>query len=32
MTGANAAVQSKRKTKVGRVVSDRMDKTIVVSV
>jgi small subunit ribosomal protein S17 len=32
MTGANAAVQGKRKTKVGRVVSDRMDKTIVVSV
>ena len=26
------AVQGKRKTKVGRVVSDRMDKTIVVSV
>ena len=32
MTGADAAVQGKRKTKVGRVVSDRMDKTIVVSV
>ncbi len=27
-----AAVQGKRKTKVGRVVSDKMDKTIVVSV
>ena len=32
MTGADTQVQSKRKTKVGRVVSDRMDKTIVVSV
>jgi small subunit ribosomal protein S17 len=32
MTGATAQVQSKRKTKVGRVVSDKMDKTIVVSV
>ncbi len=32
MTGAKTAVQGKRKTKVGRVVSDRMDKTIVVSV
>ena len=32
MTGADTAVQGKRKTKVGRVVSDRMDKTIVVSV
>jgi small subunit ribosomal protein S17 len=32
MTGANTQVQAKRKTKVGRVVSDRMDKTIVVSV
>jgi small subunit ribosomal protein S17 len=32
MTGANAQVQGKRKTKVGRVVSDKMDKTIVVSV
>jgi small subunit ribosomal protein S17 len=32
MTGANTHVQGKRKTKVGRVVSDRMDKTIVVSV
>jgi small subunit ribosomal protein S17 len=32
MTGATTPVQSKRKTKVGRVVSDRMDKTIVVSV
>ena len=31
MTGA-AHVQGKRKTKVGRVVSDKMDKTIVVSV
>ncbi len=31
MTGANQ-VQGKRKTKVGRVVSDKMDKTIVVSV
>ncbi len=30
MTGAT--VQGKRKTKVGRVVSDKMDKTIVVSV
>ena len=29
---AGAAVQGKRKTKVGRVVSDKMDKTIVVSV
>ncbi len=32
MTGASAPVQGKRKTKVGRVVSDKMDKTIVVSV
>jgi small subunit ribosomal protein S17 len=32
MTGATTTVQSKRKTKVGRVVSDKMDKTIVVSV
>jgi small subunit ribosomal protein S17 len=32
MTGATTTVQGKRKTKVGRVVSDRMDKTIVVSV
>ena len=32
MTGANEQVQGKRKTKVGRVVSDKMDKTIVVSV
>ena len=32
MTGAITKVQVKRKTKVGRVVSDRMDKTIVVSV
>ena len=32
MTGAGTPVQGKRKTKVGRVVSDRMDKTIVVSV
>jgi small subunit ribosomal protein S17 len=32
MTGATTTVHGKRKTKVGRVVSDRMDKTIVVSV
>ena len=32
MTGAATHVQAKRKTKVGRVVSDKMDKTIVVSV
>lgn len=32
MTGATTKVQGKRKTKMGRVVSDRMDKTIVVSV
>jgi small subunit ribosomal protein S17 len=32
MTGATTHVQGKRKTKVGRVVSDKMDKTIVVSV
>ena len=32
MTGADTHVQGKRKTKVGRVVSDRMDKTIVVSI
>jgi small subunit ribosomal protein S17 len=32
MTGANQPVQGQRKTKVGRVVSDKMDKTIVVSV
>src|SRR4026208_1151952 len=32
MTESTAPVQGKRKTKVGRVVSDRMDKTIVVSV
>jgi small subunit ribosomal protein S17 len=32
MTGATNPVQTKRKTKVGRVVSDRMDKTVVVSV
>jgi small subunit ribosomal protein S17 len=32
MTGANERVQGQRKTKVGRVVSDKMDKTIVVSV
>src|SRR5512133_1547256 len=32
MTGATTPVQAQRKTKVGRVVSDRMDKTIVVSV
>ena len=32
MTESTAEVQGKRKTKVGRVVSDKMDKTIVVSV
>jgi len=32
MTGATTTVNGKRKTKVGRVVSDKMDKTIVVSV
>jgi small subunit ribosomal protein S17 len=32
MTGAAPQVQSQRKTKTGRVVSDKMDKTIVVSV
>jgi small subunit ribosomal protein S17 len=32
MTESTAGVQGKRKTKVGRVVSDKMDKTIVVSV
>ena len=32
MTGAADQVQTQRKTKVGRVVSDKMDKTIVVSV
>src|SRR5437773_1809736 len=32
MTGATSPVQNKRKTKAGRVVSDKMDKTIVVSV
>jgi len=32
MTGATNHVQTQRKTKVGRVVSDKMDKTIVVSV
>jgi small subunit ribosomal protein S17 len=32
MTGATNQVQTQRKTKVGRVVSDKMDKTIVVSV
>ena len=32
MTQTNASVQGRRKTKVGRVVSDKMDKTIVVSV
>jgi small subunit ribosomal protein S17 len=32
VTESTAAVQGKRKTKVGRVVSDKMDKTIVVSV
>ena len=30
MTGAITKVQGKRKTKVGRVVSDKMDKTVVV--
>src|SRR5215213_8586614 len=32
MTGATTDVQAQRKTKSGRVVSDKMDKTIVVSV
>ena len=32
MTAARTPVQGKRKTKTGRVVSDKMDKTIVVSV
>ena len=32
MAGAHSTVRGKRKTKVGRVVSDKMDKTIVVSV
>ena len=32
ITEGTASVQGKRKTKVGRVVSDKMDKTIVVSV
>ena len=32
MTGVTDQVQTQRKTKVGRVVSDKMDKTIVVSV
>ncbi len=32
MTGADNPVHGKRKTKVGSVVSDKMDKTIVVSV
>jgi small subunit ribosomal protein S17 len=32
VTESTQAVQGKRKTKVGRVVSDKMDKTIVVSV
>ena len=32
MAGADNAVHGKRKTKTGRVVSDKMDKTIVVSV
>ena len=32
MTGAITPVQAQRKTKTGRVVSDRMEKTIVVSV
>ena len=32
MAGADTVVQGKRKMKTGRVVSDKMDKTIVVSV
>jgi len=32
MTGATPQLQNQRKTKTGRVVSDKMDKTIVVSV
>src|ERR671930_2620396 len=32
VTESTVAVQGKRKTKIGRVVSDKMDKTIVVSV
>jgi len=32
MTAATARPETRRKTKVGRVVSDKMDKTIVVSV
>ena len=32
MSAATAPVRGKRKVKVGRVVSDKMDKTIVVSV
>ena len=32
MSAAQASARGARKTKVGRVVSDRMDKTIVVSV
>jgi small subunit ribosomal protein S17 len=32
MTGANTTVETKRKTKVGRVVSDKMDKTVTVLV
>ena len=32
MTGANTKVQAQRKTKVGRVVSDKMDKTVTVLV
>jgi small subunit ribosomal protein S17 len=32
MAGADTAVQAQRKRKTGRVVSDKMDKTIVVSV
>jgi small subunit ribosomal protein S17 len=32
MAGADSAAQAKRKRKTGRVVSDKMDKTIVVSV
>ena len=31
-TGATGTVQTKRKTKVGRVVSDKMDKTVTVLV
>ena len=32
MTGADTTVQTKRKMKVGRVVSDKMDKTVTVLV